>query len=492
MIANAGPRPHKPPPQFTPPRNAPCLCGSGLKYKRCCADRLPGHEHLGSRTRKLLNEQRFKEALFACRADITQYTIWHKSHTEPAIHLGMPRVGSLLEIDINALGSIVDDLLFCHIKNNLMEDFSAVLERLRANIDDPRWHRKIIYFHAMHALWPDWDENAGRKELRKLGSIADDKDVEILELYLDLFDDDLTFSEKQDVIDKIIEHTRKPSHRLHYRASKAVLYLTIGDQKRAEALLTEAIDETRSEEEKGKLSKYHKYRLAMTLDLLGIIRQDQILFGQATKIYDELLAEEDYWSSNGRANLFALRGDSYKHEADWERARQSYISALALRSAPIYKVFLCECLIQLGKLDEANKTLADVKIEQLSPAEQADFAFATAALAIEFGERVRLEKARDILKRVHVPEPLFRQRRDSLLLNVQEALVSGRSKSIIARTRALLSGALRSFNSYVILKPNVMGFGLDVNQIFEDLSRRREEETSEHRSSPPGASENKR
>jgi hypothetical protein len=86
------------------------LCGSGLKYKGCCAERLPGHQHLGSLTRRFLNEKRYRKALYACRADLTQYTIWHKSHTEPAIRMGMPRIGSLLEIDIRAMASIVDDL----------------------------------------------------------------------------------------------------------------------------------------------------------------------------------------------------------------------------------------------------------------------------------------------------------------------------------------------------------------------------------------------
>ena len=262
------------PPQFVPPRNGPCLCGSGLKYKRCCADRLPGTQHIGNRTRNLLNEQKYKEALYACRADITQYTIWHKSHTEPAIRAGMPRVGSLLEIDIRALASIVDDLLWCYIKNDMMSEFPAVLERLRTNIDDPRWQRKIVYFHAMHALWPDWDENAGRKELRKLGSVADDEDVEILQLYLDLFGDSLTFSEKQDLIDRILKFSEKPSDQLHYKGSKAVLYLTIGDQSKAEALLSEAIAETPREQEQDKISEYHRYRLALSLDLLGALRRD--------------------------------------------------------------------------------------------------------------------------------------------------------------------------------------------------------------------------
>jgi hypothetical protein len=290
--------PHKPPPQFSPPLNGPCLCGSGLKYKRCCAERLPGTKYLGTRTDELLKAGKYKEALYACRADITQYTIWHKSHTEPAVRRGMPKEGSLLEIDLRALGELVDTLMWCHIKTDTMAEFPAVLERLRANINDTDWQRKIVYFHAMHALWPNWDENAGRRELKKLGSIADDKDVEILQLYLDLFGDDLSFSDKQDIIDQIIAISKSFSDRLHYKGSKAVLYFTIGDRRKAEAELDEVIGEARARNKEKPLTEYQRYRLALVLDMLGVIRGDQSLFAEASELFKGLL-NADHWSPKG-------------------------------------------------------------------------------------------------------------------------------------------------------------------------------------------------
>ena len=298
---------HKPPPQFSPPRKSLCLCGSGLKYKRCCAERLPGAEHFDRRTRALLTEGKYKKALYACRADVTQYTIWHKSHTEPAIRLGMPKTGSLFQIDIHALAEIVDILLWCHIKTDMMDEFPAVLECLRDNIKDTAWQRKIVYFHAIHALWPDWDESAGRRELKKLGSVADDNDVETLQLYLDLFGDDLSFSENQDLIDRILTLSKKLSDRLHYRGTKAFLYLTIGDQRRADDELSEVIAEARSEQDEEGLSEYERYRLALTLDLLGALRRDDALLTQALGLYQKLL-KEDHWSPSGHANLLGLIG----------------------------------------------------------------------------------------------------------------------------------------------------------------------------------------
>lgn len=462
---------YQPPPQFSPPRNSPCLCGSGLNFKRCCADRLPGSEHLGTRTDEFLKAEKYNEALYACRADVTQYTIWHKSHTEPAVRRGMPKEGSLLEIDIRALGEIVNTLMWCHIKTGMMAEFPAVLERLRSNINDPEWQRKIIYFHAMHALWPDWKEPAARRELKKLGSIAEDKDVEILQLYLDLFGDDLAFSEKQDIIDRILLYSKSFTDRLHYKGSKAALYFTIGDRRKAEAELEEILAETRARTKETSLTAYQRYRFALVLDFLGIVRRDQNFFAEAAKLLQSLL-KDDRYTPAGRADILGLLAESYRHKSDWENARKTYLEALAIKPTGVHKVFLCECLLQLDRPDEAATTLDQVKFENLHRAEQVDYAYALAALAIEIGERSRLENARDVLKTVSIPDPIFRERRDALLLNVQEAIVSGSSKTLIQRTRRLFAEILRSVTSYLILKPSIMGIGVDVGKVFEDMSKR--------------------
>src|SRR5215203_5288834 len=88
------------------------------------------------------------------------------------------------------------------------------------------------------------------------------------------------------------------------------------------------------------------------------------------------------------------------------------------------RVFLSECLLRQSKIGEAAETLASVKIEELHPAEQVDYAFGFATLAIETNERAKLEQAKQVLKSVKVPDPHFRERRDAFLLNVQEALAS--------------------------------------------------------------------
>ena len=477
---------HSPPPQFSLVRKGPCLCGSGLTFKRCCADRLPGTDHISTWTRAFLKAGNFKQALQACRADIAQYTIWHKSHTEPMVREGMPKKGSVFEVDVRALGEMLDTLLLCHIKTEKMEEFPAVLERLRDNIKDVTWHRKITYFHAIYALWPDWDETSGRRELKKLGSLVEDDDVDTLQLYLDLFGDTLSFTEKQTIIDRILNESKKLSDRLHYKGTRAVLYLTIGDPERADAELSDIINEVDTKHRADELSFHERYRLALALDFLGTIRRDDSLLNRAVSLYKDLL-NADGLSANERAHLLGLAGDTYRHKADWESAKKSFNQALDLRPSAIYKVFLCECLLQLHQPDHAAKMLAEVNRDDLEEAEDVDYAFVLATLAIQSGGRERLENAKSVLKSVHVQDSLFRERRDAYLLNVQEAMVSGASQGLTARTLSVLANVARSATSYLILKPTIMGMGLDIGKMLDDFSKRGASRSSDSvsKSGPP-------
>ena len=247
--------------------------------------------------------------------------------------MGMPKKGSLFEIDVRALADLIDSLMWCHIKTDKMEEFPAVLERLRANIKDTAWQRKIVYFHAMHALWPDWDEAAGRRELKKLGSLTEDDDIETLQLYLDLFDATLSFSEKQAIIDRILGETKKLADRLHYKCARAGLYLTVGDLKRAEAELEESITEVRAGHDVEDLSQYERYRFAMTLDFLGTLRRDDALLAEAIDQFNILLQQDDS-SSKGRANLLELMGQTHRQRGEWEKARTAHERSLQLGGEP--------------------------------------------------------------------------------------------------------------------------------------------------------------
>jgi hypothetical protein len=209
------------PPTFKPKWNSSCLCGSGQKFKDCCRRHLPGSD-IGKKARFETNAGNHIKALKAYRADITQYTIWHKSHTEPFALQGIPAIQPMLEIDIKALAEQINELCWTYLRIDSQSEISAVLERLRRNITDPRWQRKITYFHAMVALWTNDDWDVARKEFEKLGKItSEENDVEILQLYIDLYNDQLSFAAGIDLYNRVLALTDSLGEQLQYRAAKA-------------------------------------------------------------------------------------------------------------------------------------------------------------------------------------------------------------------------------------------------------------------------------
>jgi len=103
------PRPR--PPLFAPDPKSLCLCGSGLRFRHCCSSRLPGTRN-GERWKKAADDKRWTETVRHLRADVTQYTIWHLSHTAPAVARKPDlRSGWLMNVDIEALSDYVESLM---------------------------------------------------------------------------------------------------------------------------------------------------------------------------------------------------------------------------------------------------------------------------------------------------------------------------------------------------------------------------------------------
>lgn len=456
----------KPRYEFVPSRNSMCLCGSGLRFKRCCATRLPSVT-LGRASRRAFRDGKPDEALLAARADITQYTIWHKSHTEPVIKLGIKEIEPLLKVDLQALGELVDTLLTCHFLSNQTKEFSAVLERLRSNIKDERWQRKVTFFHALNALGPEWNETAGRKALQKLDPIDEEQDVETLQVYLDLFNDQLSFSRKQTIIDRILALSDDASDQIHYLGTRAAEFLLIGDTEKAKSDFGRAVEIGRKQP---KLPFTARYRLAMSLELLGDISNDPTMLDEASLIYKGL-SESDGLSPNGKADLYRMLGEVQRRKHEWAAARDFYKKAFDIEPLGIYQIFNADCCLQLSETREAIKLLDGVQLDELGNEELVDYGFVFANAAIISADWDLLTKAEETLKALKIPQSYFRERRDSLLLQVNEAKSVGATYPSKKEPTSRAGTLARTVNRYFVLKPNFMGIGIDINKILDDVAK---------------------
>ncbi|MEY9595399.1 hypothetical protein ABIF74_000089 [Bradyrhizobium japonicum] len=102
---------------------------------------------------------------------------------------------------MNALGAYVGRLSSLYFHLGLWKDWTAVLDRLRTNIQHPAWYRKIAYYLAFYYLSPGGDRAKARQELAKAGPITKkEEDLELLQLYVDLEFDDLPFAARIEIL----------------------------------------------------------------------------------------------------------------------------------------------------------------------------------------------------------------------------------------------------------------------------------------------------
>ena len=121
---------------YEPGRNKPCICGSGLKFKKCC---LGAYSSKASELfRKSYNTGDYDEALIHARNWFTWYVLSHKAHTIPLLEFDRDAGEDMLQIDIEALAELLENLHLCYFRLKRNDEFIEVIERVRNTVQDKR------------------------------------------------------------------------------------------------------------------------------------------------------------------------------------------------------------------------------------------------------------------------------------------------------------------------------------------------------------------
>lgn len=452
---------------WKPKLNDLCPCGSGGKYKDCCWNRLPGFD-IGKAYTAACKEGKFGRTLIAARADVTQYTIWHRTNTAPMLHIGEP-IEPVLRIDVNALGEYVDRLSWLYFKTGKWKSWPAALERLSANIAHELWRKKIIYHQAALHLAPGGSRSKARQELARIGPITPaEDDIEILQIFVDLELRNASFSRRTAFFDRLLDLDESAESQIQYRGGKAIDLLLHGDPKAAEAQLSELVDEYRNDE---GLSLFGRQKLYDVQETLGTITDDNALLRQTASELSAAI-QDGSWTDHGRSNLYCQMGDCYRYAREWELAISAYEAAIVLDGSLICHIHLAECFLYQKEIEKAVRQIEAVHIEKLGGPGMMDFIFTYSAVSIWSEKIEMLEKARDWLKALKTSEPLFDQRRLNLLVRVTETAAKGTATSE-AKADSAPEGGIAGASRALILQPNFFGIGINFNEIIERFSRRK-------------------
>lgn len=462
-ISNQNYKPFKPKPASS------CLCGSGKKFRDCCSKRLPG-TNIGEAWKEASRKKQWGAVLLHLRADVTQYTIWHRSHTEPLnLKLPIPRE-RYFEIDIAALSDHVENLMAAYEQAGRRGDIQTVLERLRDNIKDPRWDNKIVYHKTMSHIIAG-ERTAAKKEFEKLGAVTPAHDsVELMQMHIDLHRDTLGFHERSAFFDAIIEKSDSPSDKLQYSGARAFHLLMIDDVKAATEAFETAYNLGKSLEEEATLSSTSEIWLCKIIEGYGLLTRSDELYEELMARLDGLLAKDD-WKPVGYANLFLMKGDGYRYSGLWDKAIAAYRAGRQYSLEPETRIFEAECLLRNQQADDACELLDSIEFDTLDSHGFADYAFTYFYMASVKKTARTLKRAENLLADAKTPEPHFDKRRLQYLVDVKDAIVALEQDKPLPELKGLFS-TLDNLSRYTVLQPNLFGVGVNLNNVIDDVVAR--------------------
>lgn len=361
---------------YEPSSKHRCLCGSGKRFKRCCKGEYSSKAQKD--TYKEFNKGNYKEALEHCRHHITWYLLCHKAHTVPFLSSGKPEAFELLKVDILAMADLVDLLHLCYFRTGISGSFPETLTFFDNAISDMRWSNVIKY---QRALWYLVDKNDRGQAYREISQIDIDScdNPEILTLYLDVNPKEVSFTDKQALLDRIIQNTTKESYILQYTTLQGIAFCLIGETDKGSDIIRSAINRYQEIAE-GSRSGYGDYRLAQALEMLGEFENEKDTVQKAIEIYQKELHGKNY-SSSGEAMLCKSIGDCYLFVKDFAEAIFYYETSLAKEGNDLTKVFLSRAFINSHKINKGKNLLTAIDDKKFNEANKYDLAISWALLA---------------------------------------------------------------------------------------------------------------
>jgi hypothetical protein len=444
----------------------PCLCGSGKLFRECCRDHLPSH-NLGDAWREPARKEQWTKVLRALRADLTQYTIYHRTNTVPLMHRFPREQIEILSIDIEALNEALEQLSAVYAQIHRLAEFPLVIERLRSNIDDPRWQRKLTYQQAMTAHLLD-DTAGARRELAKLGPITEgETDLNLLQLHIELNGESIALVDKLTLYDRIVELSAARKDHFQYAAAKAVELTLAGDTAGAIATTDAALRVGRRSEADRPFEPNTELWFCKLLEVAGIARRDRECFAESATRLRALVTRTNYWTPAGLGHLNRCLGDVLRLSGQWEEGALAYAAGFALDSNPASRIFEASCRLMQGRKDDALTIIESIDFDALEMPERADFAIAYAAIAIGLRDGARLDDAAAKLKAVTPIRQYFAHENVKYQLAIERARTAIAAGTPVPKASRLLDW-ISSLSRWFMVQPNVAGIGINVNNIVDD------------------------
>ncbi len=444
--------------ELEPNLDAPCLCGSTRPFANCCRDKYSKGTKF--KTREYFKEKDYPKALEECRRHITWYILCHKRHTEPLMKFVPEREIKILDIDIKALHSLIEDLGRCYLFNGIINEFGSALDSFKNAIKSDRWITKLNYKKGLWYSVFKEDDKSASEQIREL-DIACTDDLEALSLYYQLLGSTLGISEVLSMLAKLASHN-DPAWKLKYQCLHGLTLYLHDDYSTGLHMMEEAIKEYELLDGEMR-SEFGDSQLANFIGLYGRLSSNVDLVLKAVKLYDKELTKDfdSFQPEKEKATIYWHRGECLQFARLYDESISSYRISLSLYNNPLVKVFLAQSEIYSKQLDKARLTLNNIDSSKFGRSENTDLAMTWTSLASDSLLSSDIEIAKTLIKAAR-PEQMFFERRRLELYAMLTELTPKSSPSFVRRLT-------QAVNKYIELKPQVFGIGININAIISDI-----------------------
>lgn len=448
-------------------RNEECLCGSGLKFKYCCLPYLDDSVNV-NRIIEEIDKNNYELALKYCRADLTKY-LWNvKSHTESLLIANSSLGNMLLEIDIKALSELLDRLMLIINRGDLKVDFIYALNRIGDVFYNQRWHMRLVYYKAAWKFFIEDNEDDARIIALEV-SYKDIDDLDFLQMYYDLCYRNLSFSQKQEVLGKLVNLEETYSGKIQYLGAKGLEYFLIGDKSKAKEIFSKVIELAENNFDKF-IGPYDYHQLGQAYLYAGRLLTKKEYLEKSIEYFTKS-SEIEPMTDLGYSMTHSNIGDIYCDLNDLDKGLEHYFKSLDYFDNALTKIFIAQVYLEKSELEKAQEYLDQIKFEDLSYDNKVDYLFVISKFIVLHRDNEKAEFVCNELKKLRFDNKYFSDLTNQLITELLE--VYGNFSENTAFEKSKVKKLLSKINEYFILQPNFAGIGFNFNNLIKDIIDRK-------------------
>lgn len=450
-----------------------CFCNSGKKFGECCEPIINKYRssEIDKRISEEVDSNNFDKAFKLSMADFTKYMIYVKSHTEPLMFNQPALASMMIDIDVKALASILNGILYIIHRGNIEYDFIAFLNNAKNLFFCDLWHKKIDFFIVVWLFIHNNNEEKAIKYIEENVNIALVNDVDFLEIICDVYSNKMSIRQRHEFYDKLIVLEATPIRKVQYMGVKALSYFEIGDKEEAKRLFNEIKDICDKNIDK-VIDLFEKYTISKSYAMHGKLNGESSYLKRAIEIYSELLISQNL-NYNHKSEMYWQIGLAYFDLNEFDNALINYNKSLETKAFTKVEIDKALVLVHLGDYLLAEEVLENLNYEDLILGEKFDYLITFSRLLC-FIESERIDFVIDELKKVEFNVGYFNDNAKQAVIQLYEMKNTNKANRSIDKRKEWL----KKLSSIFILQPNIFGLGLNINNILDKFLGEEKEKNS--------------